>query len=105
MIVLIDRTEVLKKNPEIFDKAGVLQRMSEIAQLSQQLQGAQKQIKEFMDNVDKQFYQAILDHITNQRDAFSVKPFKGTTTEEEQKRGAPKEFDVPITFDQSNFFA
>lgn len=43
---LIDRTEVLKKNPEIFDKAGVLQRMSEIAQLSQQLQGAQEQIKE-----------------------------------------------------------
>ena len=42
---LIDRTEVLKKNPEIFDKAGVLQRMSEIAQLSQQLQGAQEQIK------------------------------------------------------------
>jgi len=65
----------------------------------------QKQIKEFMDNVDKQFYQAILDHITNQRDAFSVKPFKGTTTEAEPKRGAPKEFDVPITFDQSNFFA
>ncbi|MAG27134.1 hypothetical protein CMI47_16480 [Candidatus Pacearchaeota archaeon] len=44
-IGLIDRTEVLKKNPEIFDKAGVLQRMSEIAQLSQQLQGAQEQIK------------------------------------------------------------
>ena len=42
---LIDRTEVLKKNPEIFDKAGVLQRMSEIAQLTQQVQGAQQQIK------------------------------------------------------------
>ena len=42
---LIDRTEVLKKNPEIFDKAGVLQRMSEIAQLTQQVQGAQEQIK------------------------------------------------------------
>jgi len=42
---LIDRTEVLKKNPEIFDKAGILQRMSEIAQLTQQVQGAQEQIK------------------------------------------------------------
>jgi len=42
---LIDRTEVLKKNPEIFDKAGVLQRMSEIAQLTQQVEGAQQQIK------------------------------------------------------------
>jgi len=42
---LIDRTEVLKKNPEIFDKAGVLQRMSEIAQLSKQVKGAQQQIK------------------------------------------------------------
>ena len=42
---LIDRTEVLKKNPEIFDKQGVIQRFSEIAQLTQQLQGAQEQIK------------------------------------------------------------
>ena len=35
----------MKKNPEIFDKAGVLQRMGEIAQLQQQVQGAQQQIK------------------------------------------------------------
>jgi len=42
---LVDRTEVLKKNPEIFDKQGVIQRFSEIAQLTQQLQGAQEQIK------------------------------------------------------------
>jgi len=42
---LIDRVEVIKKNPELFDKAGILQRMSEISQLQQQLQGAQQQIK------------------------------------------------------------
>jgi hypothetical protein len=27
------------------------------------------------------------------------------STEEDIKSGAPKEFEVPVTFDQSNFFA
>jgi hypothetical protein len=42
---LIDRTEALKKT-EIFDKQGVMERISEISQLQQQLQQAQAQIKE-----------------------------------------------------------
>tara|TARA_R100000008_G_scaffold20046_2_gene10424 strand:+ start:6101 stop:8152 length:2052 start_codon:yes stop_codon:yes gene_type:complete len=42
---LVDRQEVLKKNPEIFDKAGVLNRFGEIAQLQQQLAQATQQIK------------------------------------------------------------
>jgi hypothetical protein len=41
---LIDKVEALKKT-EIFDKEGVLQRTDMIAQLQQQLQGAQEQIK------------------------------------------------------------
>ena len=64
-----------------------------------------KLINEFINKAEKEFYQAILDHITKQREEFSIKPFKATTTEDEQAKGAPKEFDVPITFDQSNFFA
>ena len=43
---LIDRTEVLKKNPEIFDKESILSRMSEIAQLQQSNEQLQQQIKE-----------------------------------------------------------
>jgi hypothetical protein len=41
---IIDRQEVLKKT-EIFDIEGVMQRTDTIAQLQQQLQGAQEQIK------------------------------------------------------------
>ena len=62
-------------------------------------------INEFINKAEKEFYQVILDHITKQRDEFAIKPLKATTTEEEQAKGAPKEFDVPITFDSSNFFA
>ena len=42
---LIDKVEALKKT-EIFDKEGVLQRTDIIAQLQQQLQSAQEQIKD-----------------------------------------------------------
>ena len=63
-----------------------------------------KHILEFMQNVSKEFYTKILDHISEQRDKFGTKPFVATTTKEEQDRGAPETFEIPITFDQSNFF-
>jgi len=42
---LVDRREVLKKNPEIFDKEGVLQRMDEVAQLRQYVSQLEEKIK------------------------------------------------------------
>jgi len=42
---LVDRREVLKKNPEIFDKEGVLQRMDEVAQLKQYVGQLEEKIK------------------------------------------------------------
>ena len=63
-----------------------------------------KHILEFMQNTSKEFYTTILDHISEQRDKFAVKPFIANTTKEEQEKGAPETFEVPITFDQSNFF-
>ena len=63
-----------------------------------------KHILEFMQNTSKEFYTKILNHISEQRDKFGTKPFVATTTKEEQERGAPETFEVPITFDQSNFF-
>ena len=42
---IVDRIEVLKKNPEIFDKEGILSRMDEKQQLVQQVQGLQGQVK------------------------------------------------------------
>ena len=43
---VVDRIEVLKKNPEIFDKEGILSRMDEKQQLVQQVQGLQGQVKD-----------------------------------------------------------
>jgi len=42
---IVDKVEVLKKNPEIFDKEGVLRRTEERQQLMQQVQAMQEQIK------------------------------------------------------------
>ena len=35
---LVDRVEVIKKNPELFDKEGLINRMSEISQLKSQVE-------------------------------------------------------------------
>ena len=43
---LIDRVEVIKKNPEIFDKEGLIQRMGEIQQLQSQVEQLSQQNKE-----------------------------------------------------------
>ena len=43
---LIDRMEVLKKNPEIFDKEGILARLSDYQRYESQIQGLQSQVKE-----------------------------------------------------------
>ena len=61
-------------------------------------------IKEFLENADSDVYHAILKHIDNQRKQYQVKPFKISTTEDDQQRGAPASIDVPFTFDQANFF-
>lgn len=62
-------------------------------------------IKEFIDNADKEFYSQITDHLEIQREKFQIKPLKVISEPEEVEAGAPEQFEVPITFDQSNFFA
>lgn len=62
-------------------------------------------IQEFFDNADKEVYKALIEHVDTQRKKFAIKPLKAITTEEERERGAPESFEVPIMFDQSNFFA
>ena len=65
----------------------------------------EKHIQEFMENSDKEFYTFITEHLEEQRKSFAIEPLKVSSTEEEQKLGAPTEWELPITFDQSNFFA
>ena len=62
-------------------------------------------IQEFIQNADKEFYQEVLKHIETQRDLFALEPLKVTSTDEDIANGAPKNYEVAITFDQSNFFA
>jgi hypothetical protein len=62
-------------------------------------------IQDFIDNADKDFFADVLEHLETQRAKFQIEPLKVTTLEEEREQGAPDEFEIPITFDQSNFFA
>jgi hypothetical protein len=62
-------------------------------------------IKEFVDNADKNFFSFITEHLTEEKKKFQIEPMRVISTEEDIERGAPAEFEVPITFDQSNFFA
>ena len=61
-------------------------------------------IDEFVDNVDKEFFKAITDHLDVQRTKFAIEPMKVRSSEEDIEAGAPEEYEIPITFDQSNFF-
>lgn len=61
-------------------------------------------IKEYVDNADKKFYRSVIDHVEKEKAKFSIKPLVVNATEEEIALGVPETFEVPITFDQSNFF-
>ena len=74
-------------------------------QVGDQIVVDENQISEFIDNADKEFYSAITDHIEAQKKKFEIKPMRVESSEEEQGQGVPKTYDVPISFDQSNFFA
>ena len=74
---LIDRQEALKKT-EIFDKQGILQRMDVVAQLQQQLQGAQEQIKKLSGDLQTRDRESV-----NLRKQTEVEKFKGRLKEQE----------------------
>tara|TARA_B100000902_G_C27204699_1_gene860973 strand:- start:237 stop:1121 length:885 start_codon:yes stop_codon:yes gene_type:complete len=61
-------------------------------------------IREFVENADAKVYNAIKSHVEKIKDEFTTRPMKVEATEEEIKAGAPKTYEVPIVFDQSNFF-
>lgn len=62
-------------------------------------------IQEFINNADKVFFKTVTDHLDGQRKKFAIKPFKIKTTAEEQEKGAPETFEIPLSFDNANFFA
>lgn len=64
-----------------------------------------KFISEFVNNADKNIFDKINQHITNLKKLNDLKPVKFTTTEEQQQAGAPADYEVPINFNESDFFA
>ena len=74
---LIDKVEALKKT-EIFDKAGVFERTDMIAQLQQQLQSAQKEIKKLSGDLQTAHRESI-----SSRKRVEVEKFKGALKEQE----------------------
>ena len=74
---LIDKVEALKKT-EIFDKEGVMQRTDEVAQLQQQLQSAQEQIKKLDGDLQTAHRESV-----QSRKRTEVEKFKGKLKEQE----------------------
>ena len=62
------------------------------------------QIKDFFNNSDKSVFDKMMKHLEKMRDTSRIKPFKVFSNAEEIEAGAPAEYEIPITFDQSNFF-
>lgn len=62
-------------------------------------------IKEFVDNIDKEIYKKIEDHLTALRENNNVKPMRVAVTDEMREKGFLEDtIEVPVTFDPSNFF-
>ena len=62
------------------------------------------QIKEFVDNANASLIKEIETQIMELRTQGAVKPLKLKATEEQIKKGAPTTYEVPVTFDNANFF-
>ena len=61
-------------------------------------------IREFMNNCPSTIVDEIQSAIGNVRSQAQVKPITMKATEEQIKKGVPATYQVPVTFDQSNFF-
>ena len=72
---LIDRVEVIKKNPEIFDKEKLIQRMGEIQQLKSQVEQLSKQNKELQGDLQTAQRESVSD-----RKRVEVEKFKSKLT-------------------------
>ena len=62
------------------------------------------QIKQFVENADAKLIKELENKLIDIRQQGSIKPFKAKATEEQIKAGAPATYEVPITFDNANFF-
>lgn len=65
-----------------------------------------RHIKEFIDNVDKEVFKLIQNHLDLMKDRNSVKPMVISVTDEMREKGVQGEtVEIPLVFDASTFFA
>ena len=62
------------------------------------------EIKNFINNIDWQYFQAIQQHIEDQKNKITFAPITITATELQIQQGAPAQWTVPVQFDLTNFF-
>tara|TARA_R100000995_G_C3482720_1_gene125060 strand:- start:843 stop:2888 length:2046 start_codon:yes stop_codon:yes gene_type:complete len=70
---IVDQVEVLKKNPDIFDKEGVLQRMNERQQLQQQMAAMDDQIKNLQGDLQTATRESISDRKRTEVEKFKTR--------------------------------
>jgi len=73
---IVDKYEVLKKNPEIFDKEGILQRTDEKQQMMQQIQALEEQLKTLQGDLQTAQRESVSD-----RKRVEVEKFKSRLSE------------------------
>ena len=73
---IVDKFEVLKKNPEIFDKEGILQRTDEKQQMMQQIQALEEQLKTLQGDLQTAQRESVSD-----RKRVEVEKFKSRLSE------------------------
>jgi hypothetical protein len=62
-------------------------------------------IKEFLKNADADLYKKINDHIARMKKQTGLQPMQFKSTPEQIAEGAPETYEIPISFDNSDFFA
>jgi hypothetical protein len=62
-------------------------------------------ISEFVNNADKEIFDVVQKHLAVLKDNNELKPLKFESTEEHRALGAPETYEIPINFNDSDFFA
>jgi hypothetical protein len=62
-------------------------------------------ISEFINNADKEIFDVVQKHLSALKENNELKPLKFETTEEQRTAGAPETYEIPINFNDSDFFA
>jgi hypothetical protein len=62
-------------------------------------------IKEFINNADKDIFKTVQDHLNELKSHNDIKPLTFQSTPEQIALGAPETYEVPVNFNNSDFFA